>query len=182
MLVNRRDELLDAALRLFAEKGFDGASVADLVGEVGMSKAAFGYHLESKDELLVELISPLLADLECTVQAYPREPRFPDELELMLSDYLDVLLTHRKVVVWVDGDKAVTSHPVIGKRLQTNHQAMRRAIRGDGRSSVSRMLAVSALGMVWRPIRNLVEVDVEREKTALIDAVLVVAEQAREQG
>ncbi len=180
--MNRRHQLLDAALRLFAEKGFDGASVADLVGEVGMSKAAFGYHLESKDELLIELVSPLLADLERTVNAYPRHPRFPDELELMLSDYVDVLLAHRNVVVWVDGDKAVTSHPVIGKRLRSNHQAMRRAIRGDNRSSVSRMLAVAALGMVWRPIRNLVEVEVEEEKAVLISAVLTVARQARADG
>ncbi len=180
--MNRRDELLDAALRLFAEKGFDGASVADLVGEVGMSKAAFGYHLESKDDLLVELVSPLIDNLEHTVDAYPRHPRFPDELELLLSDYIDVLLAHRTVVIWVDGDKAVTSHPIIGKRLRANNQAMRRAIRGDRRSSVSRLLAASALGMVWRPIRNLVEVDIEQQKAALMDAVLVVAKQARAAG
>lgn len=177
--MNRRDELLDAALRLFAEQGFDGASVADLVGEVGMSKAAFGYHFASKDDLLVELVSPLMDSLEQTVDAYPRHPRFPGELELMLSDYIDALLGHRTVVIWVDGDKAITSHPTIGKRLRANNQAMRRAIRGDNPSSVSRLLAASALGMVWRPIRNLVEVDVEKQKAALLDAVLAVATQAR---
>lgn len=178
--MNRRDELLNTALRLFAEKGFDGVSVADLVGEVGMSKAAFGYHLESKDDLLIELVDPLLTSLERVVACYPRHPGFPDELELMLADYLGALLEHRDIVVWVDGDKAVSSHPLVGKRLRATNQAMRHAIRGDRRSSVGRVLSVSALGMIWRPIRNLTDVNVENQKAALLDAVMSVAGRARE--
>jgi len=36
--------------------------------------------------------------------------------------------------------------------------------------------------MVWRPIRNLVDVDIEQQKAALLNAVLVVAKQARAAG
>jgi len=180
--MNRREELLNAALRLFAEKGFDGVSVADLVGEVGMSKAAFGYHLESKDELLIELVDPLLKRLEQVVSSYPRHPGFPDELELMLADYLDAMLEHRNIVIWVDGDKAVSSHPLVGRRLRATHDAMRQAIRGDRRSSVSRVLSASALGVIWRPLRNLTDVDLENQKAALLDAVMSVAGRAREAG
>lgn len=177
--MNRRDELLDVALRQFAQKGFDGASVADIVGEVGMTKAAFGYHLESKDELLLELVSPLLKRLDHVLGSYPRYPQFPDELERMLYDYVDALLENRRVVIWVDGDKAVTNHPVVGKRLRSTNQAMRRAIRGETSTPTGRVLAASALGMIWRPIRNLTDVNVKKQKEALVDAVLGVATAAR---
>jgi hypothetical protein len=100
----------------------------------------------------------------------------------MLADYLDAMLEHRNIVVWVDGDKAVSSHPLVGSRLRATHHAMRQAIRGDRRSSVSRVLSASALGVIWRPLRNLTDVDLENQKAALLDAVMSVAGRAREAG
>jgi AcrR family transcriptional regulator len=47
-----RDRLFGIALDLFAEKGFDATSIRDIVGEAGVSTAAFYNHFESKDALL----------------------------------------------------------------------------------------------------------------------------------
>lgn len=173
--MNRRDLLLETALQLFSVRGFDGVSIADLVGELEMSKAAFGYHLESKDQLLIELADPLLIELENVIASYPRRPRWPDEIELMLSDYIDVLLRHRSTVVWVDEDKAVQSHPVVGLRLRSNHQAMRKALRGDNRSSASRIMSSATLGAIWRPLKNLPDVDIEASREVLLSSALAVA-------
>ena len=173
--MNRRDELLTSAIKLFAERGFDGVSVAELVSDADMSKAAFGYHLESKDHLLLELAEPLLSELEAVVSSYSSRPRWPDEIELMLSDYVDVLLRHRDLVIWVDSDKAVQSHPIVGERLRRNHQAMRRALRGDSRSSASRIISSSVLGAIWRPMKSLPDVNIETNKDAVLAAALAVA-------
>ncbi|NNC42035.1 MAG: helix-turn-helix transcriptional regulator, partial [Acidimicrobiia bacterium] len=40
---SRRNEVLAAALEAFMVKGYEGASVADIVSRLGMSKAAFAY-------------------------------------------------------------------------------------------------------------------------------------------
>ncbi|WP_196443278.1 TetR/AcrR family transcriptional regulator [Planomonospora sp. ID67723] len=56
-----RQEILDAAARLFAATGFKGTSLQDIAGEVGCSKAALLYHFDGKDAILAELVAPAVA-------------------------------------------------------------------------------------------------------------------------
>lgn len=174
---SRRVELLAAALQAFQESGYEGASVADVVARLGMSKAAFGYHLESKEQLLIELVEPLLSELEETLERFPRHPSWPDQGRELLSAYLDVLLAHRELVIWIDADTAVLLHPLLGKRLAETNRRVRQAIRSDDRSSAARLGASAALGTLWRPLRNLPEVKAEKE--AMLDAAMAVVSTVR---
>ncbi|WP_406864356.1 TetR/AcrR family transcriptional regulator [Streptomyces sp. HUAS MG47] len=49
------ERLLDAALQLFAEKGFEGTSVQDVVRAAGVTKGAMYHYFASKDDLLHEI-------------------------------------------------------------------------------------------------------------------------------
>jgi len=49
---NRRQELLNAAARLFRDKGFSATSTRDIAGAVGMHSGSPFYHFKSKDALL----------------------------------------------------------------------------------------------------------------------------------
>jgi AcrR family transcriptional regulator len=51
-----RDELLDAALRVFARRGYRDAGVDEIAGEAGYSKGALYWHFPGKHELFVALI------------------------------------------------------------------------------------------------------------------------------
>lgn len=50
-----RAELLEAALRLFAERGYAGATIDDVAEAAGYTKGAFYWHFHSKENLLVEV-------------------------------------------------------------------------------------------------------------------------------
>ena len=176
---SRRDDLLAAALEAFQDRGFEGTSVADLVLGLGMTKGAFGYHLDSKEQLLFELVEPLLDDLDATLDRFPRHPSWPDAGRRLLSAYLDVLLEHRDLVIWIDGDKAVLHHPVLGKRLAESNRRVREAIRGDSRSTSARIGASAALGAMWRPLRNLTDVDAEGEKETMLESAMAVVAAVR---
>ena len=52
----RPDEILDAALDAFVEKGFDAARMEDVAARAGLSKAGVYLYFESKDALLKALI------------------------------------------------------------------------------------------------------------------------------
>jgi AcrR family transcriptional regulator len=47
--------ILDAAERLYAERGFADVTLRDIVAEAGVNLAAVNYHFGSKDELIAEL-------------------------------------------------------------------------------------------------------------------------------
>jgi TetR/AcrR family transcriptional regulator, cholesterol catabolism regulator len=50
---NRRIQLLDAAARLFNERGFHATSMRDIAKEVGMLSGSIYYHFQSKEEMLL---------------------------------------------------------------------------------------------------------------------------------
>lgn len=61
------------ACRLFAEKGFDGASLQDIAGEFGVLKGSLFHYIETKDELLLEIIEGVYADAAREVWAIAQE-------------------------------------------------------------------------------------------------------------
>jgi TetR/AcrR family transcriptional regulator, cholesterol catabolism regulator len=52
----RRREIVDAAARIFHEKSYVGTTMRDIADEVGMLKGSLYHHIESKEDLLFEII------------------------------------------------------------------------------------------------------------------------------
>lgn len=58
-----RQAILDAAERLFAEKGFLGASLSDIVAEVGIAKPSLIHHFATKERLYAAVLERIGASL-----------------------------------------------------------------------------------------------------------------------
>jgi len=52
----RKNEILDAAERLFAARGFEKATVNDILNATGIAKGTFYYYFKSKEEVLDAII------------------------------------------------------------------------------------------------------------------------------
>jgi AcrR family transcriptional regulator len=48
----RKSEILDAAEQLFAARGYEAATVNDILGAVKIAKGTFYYYFKSKEEVL----------------------------------------------------------------------------------------------------------------------------------
>ncbi|GAA1626830.1 TetR/AcrR family transcriptional regulator [Catellatospora bangladeshensis] len=55
-----RDQLLAVALRLFARDGIQATSLQDIADEAGVTKAGLYYHYKTKDEIVLDVLRPLL--------------------------------------------------------------------------------------------------------------------------
>ncbi len=62
-----RDRLLDAALHLFAGKGFESASVRELAETAEVTRPTLYYHFGSKEGLYLELVERLCATVEDSI-------------------------------------------------------------------------------------------------------------------
>lgn len=60
MAENRR-RILDAACRLFKDKGFDAVSVAEVMKAAGLTHGGFYGHFSSKDDLVAQTLAQALA-------------------------------------------------------------------------------------------------------------------------
>ena len=52
-----RELILEEALRQFSQKGYDGTSMSDIAGPLGISKAALYKHFKSKQQIFDEIIA-----------------------------------------------------------------------------------------------------------------------------
>ncbi|MHB8767067.1 MAG: TetR/AcrR family transcriptional regulator [Deferrisomatales bacterium] len=52
----RKRQILEAAVRLFFEAGYEGASLRDLAARVGINKATIYHYFESKEEILFHIV------------------------------------------------------------------------------------------------------------------------------
>ena len=59
----RRQAIVEAAGHLYAKRGFQGASIADLAKACGTSKALIYHYFESKEDILYEVMAAHLDDL-----------------------------------------------------------------------------------------------------------------------
>ncbi len=51
-----RARLIDSAMKLFSERGYDHATIDDIAQEVGYSKGAYYFHFSTKEDILLELL------------------------------------------------------------------------------------------------------------------------------
>jgi AcrR family transcriptional regulator len=58
-----RQRILEIALRLFTEQGYDGTSLREIADELGVTKAALYYHFRTKEEILQSLMATLQEEL-----------------------------------------------------------------------------------------------------------------------
>jgi AcrR family transcriptional regulator len=65
----RRDEIIDAALRAFAAKGFQGTSMADVITETGLSAGAIYGHFAGKKELFAAVAGRVLDSRSTELEA-----------------------------------------------------------------------------------------------------------------
>ena len=52
----RADEIRDAAARIFHEKGYDATSIQDIADAVGILKGSLYYYIDTKEDLLFDVI------------------------------------------------------------------------------------------------------------------------------
>ena len=59
----RKGELLDAAQKLFIEKGYAKTTVTDILNVYGLSKGVFYYYFKSKEEVMDAIIQRMVDDM-----------------------------------------------------------------------------------------------------------------------
>ena len=87
-----REEILEAAAQIIREKGFHAASMQDIAQAVDLRKASLYHHVNSKQEILVDLLDLALDHLVNQIEAVIAEDLPPDEkFRKALRSYLNYM-------------------------------------------------------------------------------------------
>ncbi len=96
MTTTTRQHLLRAAERIFAEKGFYGASIANIAGELGLTKQALLHHFGSKEKLYGEVLQAISIRISEDAQTIRDQFDTPQSQleEMVLAQYRAQLSDH----------------------------------------------------------------------------------------
>jgi AcrR family transcriptional regulator len=86
-----RDRILAAAVDLFAERSFDGATTREIAARAGVAQPLLNYHYRSKDELWRAAVDSLFDLLERSMSARVAEIGDADELtaaKLLVREFI----------------------------------------------------------------------------------------------
>lgn len=93
----RRDQLLDAAIPLFATDGYHGTSMNDIADTAGVTKPVLYQHFSSKHDLFLTLLTDIGERLRLAVEKAVTEASGPrDQIDRGIEAYFGYVATHRQ--------------------------------------------------------------------------------------
>lgn len=132
-MTTTRERVLDAAVNLFAEQGYDATSVAQVIERAGLTKGGFYHHFASKDALLYEVYGDLITgQLERMDAIIGRRLPPADTLRALIVDLVEstAASAQRALVFWRElhrlGDEHTSTYRAARRRY---HDAVRKLIR-----------------------------------------------------
>ncbi len=95
----RYEEVLTISARLFREKGFRATSMEDIATEMGVTKAALYYYIESKHDLLFQICDNAVNRLIEGVRDIVRERVGPEErLVKLIRWHVSMFAAHGDII------------------------------------------------------------------------------------
>jgi AcrR family transcriptional regulator len=177
-----RERILEIAMELFTQQGYEATSLRQIADRLGVTKAALYYHFQSKDDLLIALTQPaqhmideLLDRLAAadSVDAWAEAMVWVIDSMFEFVDFFKLMITNRAVVQQVlDGTELIEDH-------EQMHERVMKAVLAASDDLGERVRMVAALGAVtgfddWAPtlLTETPTEDLRRELVAAVRATL----------
>lgn len=111
--LSRRDELLDLAATMFAERGLRATTVRDIADSAGILSGSLYHHFKSKEQMVEEVLRDFLDWLFARYQQIVETE--PDPLArvtgLFMTSFEAIEHRHAQVVIYQDEAKRLSSLP-----------------------------------------------------------------------
>jgi AcrR family transcriptional regulator len=127
-----RQEILDVALELFNEQGYEKTSLREIAERLGVTKAALYYHFERKEDILLELHLRLhalgrgmldrldaLGDERAMVVAWPR----------LIDEFIDQVLANQDLFLLHQRNQSAFEQLAHNERHQQENEDMEERFR-----------------------------------------------------
>jgi AcrR family transcriptional regulator len=102
-----RQRILDVALDLFTEQGYDGTSLRQIAEQLGVTKAALYYHFESKEDILMALHMRIHEFGRDALMLIGEQPVSLALWEQLLDQVVGEMLAQRKIFLMHERNQAV---------------------------------------------------------------------------
>jgi AcrR family transcriptional regulator len=95
MSIDKKEHIMDVAVTLFAEKGYEGTSIRDLAHQADVNIAMINYYFGSKENLFVSLLEAKVRFMRDKIEAVQNNPSLSelDKINQIIDGYIDRFLS-----------------------------------------------------------------------------------------
>ena len=86
-----RERILDVALDLFIEQGYDKTSLREIAERLDVTKAALYYHFKSKEDIVASLVEDYFGQIDELISWGKTQPRTPESRAQVLDRYYRIV-------------------------------------------------------------------------------------------
>ncbi|MEV6136536.1 TetR/AcrR family transcriptional regulator [Nocardia sp. NPDC051990] len=137
----------DAAVRLFAAKGFEQTSLREVADAVGITKASLYYHYASKLDLLLAIVDPIIDHLRSVIEDIDAVPHDAEGVRAVLRAYLRGMIRHRDAGALCVRDTVAIINVMADRYpdMLDSTRVLREWLAGPGADAVAELRASAAL-------------------------------------
>ena len=177
-----RERILQTALDLFIEQGYDKASLREVAERVGVTKAALYYHFASKEEILRTLMQPIL-ELQTQAMALINERPSLEAWGAGLTTLVQWVLPQRRLFELLEKNqgpaRAITEKMMAGHGSAEHefmHERLHAVFTNQAMPLSDRVRMAGAVGLVMGVLGLLVgkafsDVPADELQSEVIDAI-----------
>ena len=94
MAVDKREHIMNHAITLFADKGFEGTSIRDLAHEAGVNVAMVNYYFGSKEKLVEAILEKKSSYMKDRIEELEANTNLSelDKIDALIEDYANRIL------------------------------------------------------------------------------------------
>src|SRR5919109_3930238 len=121
-----RARILQVALQLFTEQGYDKTSLREIAERLGVTKAALYYHFKSKEDIFRAILDDYRREMDAYIAWGSSQPHTEEARRDLIARYVDTVVRHTALYSCLERNQATINQFNHGKSQEMFRDRMTR--------------------------------------------------------
>ncbi|MFC5906998.1 TetR/AcrR family transcriptional regulator [Streptacidiphilus monticola] len=140
-----RARIIDTALELFAEHGYEKTSLREIADRLGVTKAALYYHFRTKEDILAGIVDSMSAPIDEAIAWGEQQEYSPAVRDEIIRRYAEGMVDRKRLVRFFHENQPTIRDLAVGNRFKERMIALTRLLQGPNAGYEDRVRSAVAL-------------------------------------
>ncbi len=140
-----RERIVNVALELFAEQGYEQTSLREIADRLGVTKAALYYHFKTKDDIVHGIVEAMAAPIDEAIAWGEQQPWSPGLRDELVRRFAAGMSERAPLLRFFHENQPALRESPAGLEFKDRMFAMIRLVHGPGATFQDRLRATMAL-------------------------------------
>jgi len=160
--IQNKQQILEAAKNLFADKGFEATNVRDIINESSLSPGTFYNYFQSKEEIFEVLTDEIISDVRSQIQeSYQNVKMDRDQINKSLKAFFQVFLGNPRLMKYLSRNQSYLRELRSKGRFDDMLKDLEKALEDGVKSGMLpalpvKIVAIAVFGAVFEIIATMV--------------------------